>query len=57
MKNLLARFIKEEDGQDLIEYALLAALIAIAAVAIMTTVGGSINTIFSKVNGKLTTAS
>jgi pilus assembly protein Flp/PilA len=57
MKNLLARFIKEEDGQDLIEYALLAALIAIAAVTVMTTLGGSINTIFSNVNGKLTTAS
>ena len=31
MKNLFARFIKEEEGQDLIEYALLAALIAVAA--------------------------
>ena len=39
MKNLLARFIKEEEGQDLIEYALLAALIAVAAIAIMTTTG------------------
>ena len=29
MKNLFARFVREENGQDLIEYALLAALIAL----------------------------
>ncbi len=35
MKNLFARFIKEEEGQDLIEYALLAAFIAVVAVAMV----------------------
>ena len=32
MKNLIQRFIREEDGQDIIEYALLAAFISIAAI-------------------------
>ena len=31
MQNLIARFVREEEGQDLIEYALLATLIALAA--------------------------
>ena len=33
MKNLIQRFIREEEGQDIIEYALLAAFISIAAIA------------------------
>lgn len=36
--------MKEEDGQDLIEYALLAALIAVACVASMKTLATAINT-------------
>ena len=55
MKNLFVRFVREEEGQDLIEYALLAALIALAAGATMKTLGGSINTKFSAVNTCLTT--
>ena len=31
MKNLIARFVREEEGQDLVEYALLIAFIALAA--------------------------
>jgi Flp pilus assembly pilin Flp len=31
MKSLIARFVREEEGQDLIEYAMLATLIALAA--------------------------
>ena len=50
MKNLFARFIKEEEGQDLIEYALLAALVAIASIAILGTIGSGIKGIFTKVN-------
>jgi Flp pilus assembly pilin Flp len=33
MKNLVTRFVREEEGQDLIEYSLLAALIAVACIA------------------------
>ena len=41
MKNLIQRFIREEDGQDIIEYALLAAFISIIAITAITNVGGA----------------
>jgi pilus assembly protein Flp/PilA len=44
---------KEESGQDLIEYALLALLIALAAVAILPTVGSDVSKEFSKVAAQL----
>jgi pilus assembly protein Flp/PilA len=50
---LLRNFPKEESGQDLIEYALLALLIALAAVAILPTVGQDISGEFSKVAAQL----
>lgn len=56
MKTFLVRLLREEDGQDLIEYALLAAFIALAATAAMILVGGGINTLFTKVNKDLTDA-
>ena len=39
MKNLIQRFIREEEGQDIIEYALLAAFISICAVVIIGQIG------------------
>jgi pilus assembly protein Flp/PilA len=39
-------FRRSEDGQDLLEYGLLAALIAIIALGAVTTVGNVINTVF-----------
>jgi pilus assembly protein Flp/PilA len=50
MKNIMKRLWKEEEGQDLIEYALLVALIALAAVAVFPTIGTSIHTIFVNAN-------
>lgn len=41
---------KDNKGQDLIEYALMAGFVAVAAGAIMPGVAASINTIFSKIN-------
>jgi Flp pilus assembly pilin Flp len=41
---------KDRKGQDLIEYALMAGFVAVAAGAIMPGVASSINIIFSKVN-------
>jgi pilus assembly protein Flp/PilA len=52
--NFLKNLHKEESGQDLIEYALLALLIALAAVAILPTVGSDVSKEFSKVAGQLT---
>ncbi len=43
MKNLITRFVREEQGQDLIEYALLATLIALVAGVGATTLGTNLN--------------
>jgi pilus assembly protein Flp/PilA len=48
--------IKEEEGQDLIEYALVVALIAFAAVATMQTVANDINAVFVGIAAALTAA-
>ena len=57
MTKLMRRLVWEDEGQDLIEYALLAAFIALAATAAMIALGVGINTLFTKVNAELTTAS
>ena len=57
MKTFLVQLVREDAGQDLIEYALLAAFIALACVAAMTLVGGGINGLFTTVKGKLDDAS
>lgn len=51
LKNLVwnLRIIKDTKGQDLIEYALMAGFVAVAAGAIMPGVSTSISTIFTKV--------
>jgi len=46
---------REDSGQDLIEYALIAALIALAATVGMGTVATAINTAFSSISAKLGT--
>lgn len=58
MKKLLwtARILKDTKGQDLIEYALMAGFVAVAAGAIMPGVADSIGTIFSKVSNTMSTA-
>ncbi|HEV2493815.1 MAG TPA: Flp family type IVb pilin [Terriglobia bacterium] len=52
-KRVLATLHREESGQDLIEYALLAALIALAATVGMSVVASDINNAFSKIGSKL----
>jgi pilus assembly protein Flp/PilA len=57
MKKLVLRFINETEGQDLIEYALLAALVALGAVAGMTALAGGVNAKFTAVSTSLNSAS
>ena len=59
MKNLVLRLKiwKDTRGQDLIEYALMAGFVAVAAGAIMPGVASSISTIFSKISSVMTNAS
>jgi pilus assembly protein Flp/PilA len=47
--------LKKEDGQDLIEYALVVALVAFAATAGMKVLAGGLNTAFSNIAGTLAT--
>lgn len=49
------RMLKEDSGQDLIEYALVVALIAMAATVGMTSVASNINSAFTSIGSKLTT--
>ncbi len=59
MKNLLlkVKIWHDTKGQDLIEYALMAGFVAVAAGAIMPSVATSISTIFSKISSVMSKAS
>lgn len=52
----IARFVHEEEGQDLIEYALLAAFISLAAVLAIMNLGSSINNIYTTIASTLDSA-
>jgi pilus assembly protein Flp/PilA len=54
MKTLLTRLWKEEEGQDLTEYALLLVLIALASMAALGPLATAINTVFTKAASNLT---
>jgi len=50
MKPLFTRFVREEAGQDLIEYALLAGFISLVAVAAITAVGTGVNRVYQNID-------
>lgn len=52
LKNLL----KDDSGQDLIEYALVAGLISLAAATLLPGIGSSINSVFNNISTSLTSA-
>ncbi len=56
MKQTIRNLWKDESGQDLIEYALVAALIALGAVASMKTVSTAIGNAFGQIQTQLTNA-
>ncbi len=56
MMTFVRNFMKEEEGQDLIEYSLLLAFIALASAALFNQAGTSVSTIWSKTNSQLTDA-
>jgi pilus assembly protein Flp/PilA len=53
---VLVNLMQDESGQDLVEYALLAALVALAAATTIKGVGSEINTVFSNVAAAFTSA-
>ena len=54
MLQLLRQFHKDERGQDLLEYTLVALIVALGAIAGMGTLASSLNAEFTKISAKLT---
>jgi pilus assembly protein Flp/PilA len=57
MKLFCTNLWQDTQGQDLVEYALMVGLVAVAAVAVVPQMATQINTIFNKVTSTLTSAS
>ena len=53
MKNLLARFVKDESGATAIEYGLIAAGISLAIIAVVNGLGTNLNNTFTSINTSL----
>ena len=56
MKTMLFNFVKDEQGQDLIEYTLLLAFVCLASAALFISAGGSVGSIWTQANSRLTAA-
>ncbi len=56
MECFCRKLFEEEDGQDLVEYSLLLAFVALAAVAILSNVESSIKTLWKDISNALTSA-
>jgi len=55
MLQLLTNLIRDDEGQDLAEYALLIALIALVVIGAVTALGGKVSEVFTSITGKLAT--
>ena len=53
---MIKEFLKDEQGQDIVEYSLLLVLIGAAAIFVLTSMGTSISQIFQKINERLASA-
>jgi pilus assembly protein Flp/PilA len=53
MKNLIARFVKDQSGATAIEYGLIAAGISLAIIAVVNGLGANLNTKFTSINTSL----
>ena len=53
IKNLIARFVKDESGATAIEYGLIAAGISLAIIAVVNGLGTNLNTKFTSINTSL----
>jgi len=51
--NFLLRLIRDEQGGEVLEYAIVAGLIAIAAISMITTVGGKVLARWASINSKM----
>ena len=48
MKNLIVRFVREDAGQDLIEYGLLVGIITVGAIAAISAIGPKVTKFFTR---------
>jgi len=51
---MVRSFFAHEEGQGLVEYALILVLIAVVVIAILSLVGGKVSTVFSSINSAMT---
>ena len=56
MKNVMINLLRDEQGQDLIEYTLLLAFVALASAALFVGTGGSVSTIWGAASSNLSNA-
>ena len=57
MKNLFGRLVKEDHGQDLIEYAFLAVFIALVVTVALGTLGSNLNSKFDSIGTQISSGS
>jgi Flp pilus assembly pilin Flp len=53
MKNLIINFLHEEDGQDLVEYALIVAAVGLALISTVSQLGQAISSLYTSITGDL----
>lgn len=53
MQNLIARFVRDDEGQDLIEYGLLIGIITVGAIAAILAIGPKVQSYFEDLNSAL----
>jgi Flp pilus assembly pilin Flp len=54
---VVSGFLRDDTGQDLVEYALLLVFLALAAIAVLPTLGKAVNNVFSESASSLTAGS
>jgi Flp pilus assembly pilin Flp len=53
MKNLMRKIVRDEQGGEVLEYALIAGLIIVAAIAVITSVGGKVVARWTSLNASM----
>ncbi len=53
MKKIITNFLKEEDGQDLVEYALIVAAVGLALISTVSQLGQAISSLYTSITGDL----
>jgi pilus assembly protein Flp/PilA len=53
MNNFIVNFLKEDDGQDLVEYALIVAAVGLALISTVSQLGQAISSLYTSITGDL----